>query len=136
MDGKAPGAARPFGIPVLLIAQPVLRDRVARVLGEDGPVRRGVGDEDEARIEGQVQPFMPVTSGAFRRINNPPPYAVRLEAATLAQLGRLDEAKAKAEEFRRMEPTWKLSLSARWPYRYPEDRELKLDGLRKAGFLE
>ena len=72
----------------------------------------------------------------IRRINNPPAYTVRLEAATLAQLGRLDEAKAKAEEFRKLEPTWTLSLGARWPYKYPEDRELKLGGLRKAGLPE
>jgi len=72
----------------------------------------------------------------LRRINRPPPFAIRLEAATLAQLGQMQGAVVKAAEFRKLEPGWTLSLGERWPYRNPADRDLKLDGLRKAGFPE
>jgi adenylate cyclase len=55
-------------------------------------------------------------------------------AAAYAQLGRLDEARAAADEVRRIEPDfaierWKLTAV----YKRPEDSERLFDGLRKAG---
>jgi adenylate cyclase len=59
-------------------------------------------------------------------------------AATLAQLGRLDEARAEAVEVLRIDPKFtidgtqrRLSLLKR-----PEDAEHLFDGLRKAGLPE
>ena len=59
-------------------------------------------------------------------------------AANLAQLGRLDEARAEAAEVLRLDPKYtidgtqrRLALNKR-----PEDTEHLLDGLRKAGLPE
>jgi adenylate cyclase len=55
-------------------------------------------------------------------------------AAALAQLGQLDEARAAADEVRRIEPDftidrWKLTAV----YKRPKDSERLFDGIRKAG---
>ena len=56
-------------------------------------------------------------------------------AATCAQLGKLDEARAAATEVLRIEPQWtNLGTGvAIYVFRRPEDAEHLLDGLRKAG---
>ena len=56
-------------------------------------------------------------------------------AATYAQLGRLDEARAEAAEVLRIEPTWSNEgVGARiYDFRRIEDARHFLDGLRKAG---
>jgi adenylate cyclase len=55
-------------------------------------------------------------------------------AAAYAQLGRLDEARAAADEVRRIEPGFTIE---RWKvtavYKRPEDAERLFDGIRKAG---
>lgn len=57
------------------------------------------------------------------------------EAACLAQLGRLDEARAQAAEVLRRKPGF--SVRAEMPhYRYPADAEHLREGLLKAGFPE
>jgi hypothetical protein len=55
-------------------------------------------------------------------------------AAAYAQLDRLGEARAAADEVRRIEPDfaierWKLTAV----YKRPEDSERLFDGIRKAG---
>jgi adenylate cyclase len=55
-------------------------------------------------------------------------------AAAYAQLGQLDDARAAADEVRRIEPgftieRWKVTA----PYKRPEDSERLFDGVRKAG---
>lgn len=57
------------------------------------------------------------------------------EAACLAQLGRLDEARAQAAEVLRRKPGF--SVRAEMPhYRYPADAEHLREGLLKAGLPE
>ena len=57
------------------------------------------------------------------------------EAACLAQLGRLDEARALAAEVLRRKP--EFSVRAEMPhYRYPADAEHMREGLLKAGLPE
>jgi predicted Zn-dependent protease len=55
-------------------------------------------------------------------------------AAAYAQQGRLAEARAAADEVRRIEPDFTM---ARWKltavYKRPEDSERLFDGIRKAG---
>jgi adenylate cyclase len=59
-------------------------------------------------------------------------------AATLAQLGRLDEARAEAAEVLRIDPKFTIDGSQRRVslYKHPEDAEHLFDGLRKAGLPE
>ncbi len=71
IDRKAAATPRPFGIPVLLIAKLLARDRIARLLGKSGAVRGGVGDENQAGIERHIQPFVRVGRpgiGRFRAL--------------------------------------------------------------------
>lgn len=58
-------------------------------------------------------------------------------ATTYAQLGRAGEAKVEVAHALRLEPWYRIrhSLTAQY-FRFPEDREHLLDGLRKAGFPE
>ncbi|RWK55743.1 adenylate/guanylate cyclase domain-containing protein [Mesorhizobium sp.] len=63
------------------------------------------------------------------------PWQMAREAACLAQLGRLDEARAKAAEVLRRKPGF--SVRAEMPhYRYPADAEHLRKGLLKAGLPE
>src|SRR5262249_4093654 len=59
IGGKSATATRPLRIPVLLIAKPLLWNRIARVLRKGRAVSRCMRDENETRVERQVQPFMP-----------------------------------------------------------------------------
>ncbi|MEP9387996.1 adenylate/guanylate cyclase domain-containing protein [Mesorhizobium sp. KR9-304] len=62
-------------------------------------------------------------------------WAMAREAACLAQLGRLDEARSKAAEVLRRQPGF--SVRAEMPhYRYPADAEHLREGLLKAGLPE
>lgn len=58
----------------------------------------------------------------------------RHRAATYAQLGRIDEAKAEIAAALRLDPSLSISMyRGRVQYVKPEDLEHYLDGLRKAG---
>ena len=59
-------------------------------------------------------------------------------AATYAQLGKLEEARAEAAEVLRIEPTWTIEgTQARLsPFKSTQDAEHYFDGLRKAGLPE
>ena len=63
------------------------------------------------------------------------PHGLRYVVAGLAQLGRIDEARAALAELKRMDKNLEFSASVfrrNWPD--PADVEHLLDGLRKAGF--
>ena len=59
-------------------------------------------------------------------------------AANLAQLGRLDEARAEAAEVLRLDPKYTIDGTQRrlFLHKRPEDAEHFFDGLRKAGLPE
>ena len=57
-------------------------------------------------------------------------------AASLAQLGRLDEARAEIAELYKYQPDASVALFRLQPFRYDWMHELHLDGLRKAGLRE
>jgi adenylate cyclase len=58
-------------------------------------------------------------------------------AACFAQLGRIEEAKAAAQELLAREPDFRISVfEARYPLRRPDDRERLIAGLRMAGLPE
>jgi len=60
----------------------------------------------------------------------------RYVAASLGQLGRIEEAQAEVAELLKYFPDASLALFRRHPFRYGWMRELVLDGLRKAGLRE
>jgi TolB-like protein/Flp pilus assembly protein TadD len=67
--------------------------------------------------------------------SNKSPWQMAREAACLAQLGHLDEARALAAEVIRRKPGF--SLRTEMPhYKYPADAEHMREGLLKAGFSE
>ena len=58
-------------------------------------------------------------------------------AATYAQLGNVEQARAEAAEVLRIEPKYTIEgTQARLPFKRPEDAEHFFDGLRKAGLPE
>jgi len=57
-------------------------------------------------------------------------------AGSLAQLGRLDEARAEIAELIKYQPDASVALFRLQPFRYDWMHELHLDGLRKAGLRE
>ena len=58
-------------------------------------------------------------------------------AATYAQLGLLEEARAEAAEILRITPEWTIGISTRLVgFKYPVDRDHYVDGLRKVGLPE
>jgi adenylate cyclase len=58
-------------------------------------------------------------------------------AATHAQLGNVEKARAEAAEVLRIDPTWTIEgRQALFPFKRPEDAEHNFDGLRKAGLPE
>ncbi len=66
-----------------------------------------------------------------------PPNDVRLiSAASEAQLGRIDKARAIMAEFSKIDPDWSIEQSAAYYYRRDSDRQHWVDGLRKAGLKE
>ncbi|WP_203423276.1 tetratricopeptide repeat protein [Sinorhizobium sp. BG8] len=69
-------------------------------------------------------------------IPTPPNDVLLVVAASNAQLGKLDEARAAMAEFSQNDPDWSLEKSAAFHYRNDSDRQHWLDGLRKAGLKE
>ena len=60
--------------------------------------------------------------------------ARRILAASLAQLGRMDEARAEAEKFLRENPTFSASYwASTQPHLYDKDRQHLVEGYIKAG---
>jgi hypothetical protein len=57
-------------------------------------------------------------------------------AASLAQLGRIDEARAEIAELYKYQPDASVAPFRLQPFRYDWMHELHLDGLRKAGLRE
>src|SRR5262245_6512382 len=59
-------------------------------------------------------------------------------AATYAQLGKPEEARAEAAEVLRIEPNWTIegTQARHTPFKRTEDAEHLFDGLRKAGLPE
>jgi adenylate cyclase len=60
----------------------------------------------------------------------------RLLVATLAQLGRLEEARAEAAEILRVWPSYTIATGRITSFKHAKDGNLLLDGLRKAGLPE
>ena len=59
------------------------------------------------------------------------------EAAALAHLGRVDEARAVLARVHAINPTFSATfIDAVLPFRNPADRDHYIDGLRKAGLPE
>jgi hypothetical protein len=61
-----------------------------------------------------------------------------LLAATHAQLGNIEQARAEAAEVLRIDPKWTIDgmQALVTPFKRPEDAEHFFDGLRKAGLPE
>ena len=73
---------------------------------------------------------------ALERMTAPDP-ARRLLAAVYAHLGRLDEARYTAKEYMKVIPNFSITEWARTePYTDPNELQLYVDGLRKAGLPE
>ena len=70
------------------------------------------------------------------KINDPPIDVLLITAASKAQLGQLDDAKADMARFSSSDPNWSIAKSAEYYYRNDSDRQHWLDGLRKAGLKE
>ncbi len=69
--------------------------------------------------------------------NNPNSISPRLKlAATLAQLGKIEEAKQTVAEILSLNSDYNVGLEAHRPYRDPADLEHYLEGLRLAGLPE
>ena len=62
--------------------------------------------------------------------------ARKFVAASLAQLGRTDEARVEIAELLRHQPGASVALFAQQPFRHKWMRELHVEGLRKAGLRE
>ena len=78
--------------------------------------------------------------GAAQRALDMSPANVRARqrlAASLAQAGRIDEAQTAFDQLLRRQPDFSIAyVDETYPFRYSEDRELFIDGLRKAGLPE
>ncbi len=70
------------------------------------------------------------------KINDPPIDVLLITAASKAQLGQIDAAKADMAKFSASDPDWSIAKSAEYYYRNDSDRQHWLDGLRKAGLKE
>jgi hypothetical protein len=69
----------------------------------------------------------------FRKME-PIGVARRWLAASLAQLGRMEEARAEAEKFLKDNPSFSASYyGSTQPYLYDKDRQHIVEGLIKAG---
>jgi adenylate cyclase len=64
------------------------------------------------------------------------PIALRFLAATLAMMGRVEEARAVADELLRRSPSARVSQTRRIIHKNPAKRELLIEGLLKAGVPE
>jgi adenylate cyclase len=130
--------------------------RFAEVLAHAGhPARAIEAVEQHIRLDPFYVPLAPLWLGAAHYMLEQYPQALpplrecvsrapnlrggheRL-AATYAQLGNLDKARAEAAEVLRIDPKWTIESRAAQLYSYkrPEDAEHYFDGLRKAGLPE
>jgi adenylate cyclase len=78
-----------------------------------------------------------VLATARRAVRDYPDYPLsyRYLAASLGQLGRIDEARVALQQAMTISPaTFDLYVRSRQPWVRPEDYEHMLDGLRKAGW--
>jgi adenylate cyclase len=73
---------------------------------------------------------------AIAKITEPNNDLLLITAASKAQLGNLEGAKADMAEFSKNDPEWSIAKSAEYYYKKDEDRQHWLDGLRKAGLKE
>ena len=73
---------------------------------------------------------------AIGRITDPPNDVLLITAASKAQLGNLDAARAEMAQFSKNDPEWSIGKAAERYFRYDSDRQHWLDGLRKAGLKE
>ena len=73
---------------------------------------------------------------AIARIKNPPNDVRLITAASNAQLGKLDAARAEMAQFSENAPEWSIAKAAERHFRHDSDRQHWLDGLRKAGLKE
>jgi tetratricopeptide (TPR) repeat protein len=82
--------------------------------------------------------FDDAVSWCERAINENPNFITpyRVLAASLAHLGRLDEARTAIRKALSLQPNSTLERAARAGYRKPEHMAIWLDGLRKAGLPE
>jgi TolB-like protein/class 3 adenylate cyclase/tetratricopeptide (TPR) repeat protein len=82
--------------------------------------------------------FGDAVSWCERAINESPNYITTYHvlAASLAHLGRLDEARAAIQKLLSLQPDSTLERAARAGYRKPKHMAIWLDGLRKAGLPE
>jgi tetratricopeptide (TPR) repeat protein len=75
-------------------------------------------------------------AGAVETIRKMEPIGVnrRWLAASLAQLGRMEEARAEAEKFLKDNPSFSISdWASREPYLHEKDRQHAMEGFLKAG---
>jgi adenylate cyclase len=82
--------------------------------------------------------FGDAVSWCERAINESPNYITTYHvlAASLAHLGRLNEARITIQKILSLQPNSTLERAARAGYRKPEHMAIWLDGLRKAGLPE
>ena len=73
---------------------------------------------------------------AAGRITDPPNDVLLITAASKAQLGDLDAARAEMAQFSKNDPEWSIAKAAERYFRRDSDRQHWLDGLRKAGLKE
>ena len=73
---------------------------------------------------------------AIGKITDPPTDVLLITAASKAQLGNLDAAKAEMAQFSKNDPEWSIAKAAARYFRHDSDRQHWLDGLRKAGLKE
>ena len=73
---------------------------------------------------------------AIGRIVDPPNDVLLITAASKAQLGDLDGARADMNKFVQNDPEWSIAKAAERYFRYDGHRQHWFDGLRKAGLKE
>jgi adenylate cyclase len=73
---------------------------------------------------------------AAGKITDPPNDVLLITAASKAQLGDLDAARAEMAQFSKNDPEWSIAKAAERYFRRDSDRQHWLDGLRKAGLKE
>jgi adenylate cyclase len=73
---------------------------------------------------------------AIGRITDPPNDVLLITAASKAQLGNIEAAKADMAQFSKNDPEWSIAKAAERYFRDDRYRQLWLDGLRRAGLKE
>jgi adenylate cyclase len=73
---------------------------------------------------------------AAGKITDPPNDVLLITAASKAQLGDLDAARAEMAQFSKNDPEWSIAKAAERYFRRDSDRQHWLNGLRKAGLKE